>query len=156
MIWIVLGCLVVVAAVVAAFVVFDDVFVKCMATLFVLFLSPLLLSPIVWWLICATGGLMPGYGEGVRYGYVTKLSYRGLCWKTYEGQMQVGTGEMAALQRPFSFCVPNEEVRKQVVPLIGTGEKVGLRYRQWLVIPFRRGSVGYEIVGVEKLPPPET
>lgn len=155
MIWIVLGCLAIFAIGIVGFCCGygsfggGDVLDGCISGFGASFLGVCLIVPLVLWLICATGGLMPGYGEGVRYGYVTKMSHRGLYWKTHEGQMQIGTGEMAALQSPFCFCVPDEEVREQIMPLMGTRQKVGLRYRQWFIIPFRLGSSGYEIIGVE-------
>ena len=149
MFWIILGCIVTVALVVLVWCKANDLIDGIAGTILTLGLAILVVFPIVWWLVSATGGLMPNYGEGVKYGYLTKMSHHGLCWKTYEGRMQVGTGEMAALQQPFSFCVPDKDVRDQIAPLIGTGQRVGLKYRHWFWIPFRRGSSNCEIIGVE-------
>ncbi len=149
MIWIVLGCLLILAIVSFTFLSQDDCVTGCILGCMGAFPASLIVIPLVLWLICATAGLMPNYGEGVRYGYVTKMSHRGLLWKTHEGQMQIGTGEMAALQEPFCFCAPDENVRLELASLIGTRKKVGLRYQQWLLIPFRLGSSEYEIIGVE-------
>lgn len=92
-------------------------------------------------------GLLPGYSEGVREGYVTKLSKKGVLWKTWEGQLQVGTGELAAIQEPYHFSVVGGEMADQVRSMLG--KKVTIHYREWLVMPWSRGSSGNEVVKIE-------
>jgi hypothetical protein len=101
-------------------------------------------------LIASTGGLYDGYSEGYREGFVTKISHKGLIWKTWEGQMQVGVGELAALQEPFKFSMRDTEVIKLVQSLAGD-QRVKLHYTEWLIMPFKIGDSGYEIVKVEKI-----
>jgi len=103
-------------------------------------------------LISVTGGLMPDYGTGERIGYVTKLSRKGVIWKTWEGQVQLGVGEMASLQSPFEFSVPDEQVRQNVQAITGAKTRVCLTYKEWLRMPYWLGDSGYEIIDVKHVP----
>ena len=97
----------------------------------------------------ATTGIYRGYSEGERTGYVTKISVKGIIWKTYEGEMQIGVGEMAALQEPFKFSITDKTVLKKVSALAGSGKKARLKYIEWLVMPFKIGESGYELIKVD-------
>lgn len=96
-----------------------------------------------------TTGLMPSYSEGQREGYVTKLSHKGVVFKTWEGELQVGTGNLAALQAPWSFSVPDKKVLSRVVS--HDGRKVVVKYKQWLIMPYRLGSSGVELLEVREM-----
>jgi hypothetical protein len=87
-----------------------------------------------------TGGLMPNYSQGERNGYVTKLSYRGLIFKTWDGELQVGSGNQAALQEPFKFSVPDEKVREIMYEAADEGYRVKLLYNQYLLPDLRAGA----------------
>jgi energy-coupling factor transporter transmembrane protein EcfT len=100
------------------------------------------------------GGLQENYSEGLREGYVTKLSNTGIIWKTNEGQLQIGTGQMAALQEPWHFSCPDKDVWDRLNKLLG--KKVRIRYRQWLLQPYSEGDSGYEVVSVMPLDEVET
>lgn len=82
------------------------------ATCFVL----VILSCIV---LALTSGFVPSYSTGSREGYVTKISVKGLIFKTYEGQLQVGTGEMSALQEPWDFSVVDVSVLDKIEDCMG-------------------------------------
>lgn len=97
-------------------------------------------------IVGVTGGLLPGYSTGEREGYITKISHRGVIWKTWEGQIQVGTGNMAALQEPWGFSVVEEEILSEIQENLGN--RVRVTYKEWLMQPFNRGSSGYEITSV--------
>lgn len=96
-----------------------------------------------------TTGLVEQYSSGELEGYITKISYKGILWKTNEGEMQVGTGNIAVLQTPFEFSIVEKEILDKVHRNIG--KKVRVKYRQWFVMPYRLGSSGYELVEVEEL-----
>lgn len=98
------------------------------------------------WLSALTTGLYPGYSVGQREGYVTKISQKGLLWKTWEIEMQVGTGEMAALQAPHKLSV-TEDVIRHVQD--NFGGRVRVKYRQWLIMPFSVGDTNQEVTGIE-------
>ncbi len=99
--------------------------------------------------IRATGGMFPNYGDGVREGYITKVSYRGLVFKTYEAQLQVGTGQQAALQAPWDFSIPKGPLADEANKLLG--KKVRVTYKQWLLQPYWFGSTDYQTVSFEIL-----
>ena len=98
-------------------------------------------------------GLYRGYSVGERTGYITKIADKGIIWKTIEGQIQVGTGNMSALQAPFDFTI--RKSRPDLIALadsVGTSNvKIKLHYVQWLVMPYYVGSSGYEVDSIEIL-----
>jgi len=96
-----------------------------------------------------TTGLYPDYSEGVREGYVTKLCTRGLIYKTGEGELQVGTGELAGLKQPWHFSVSDYVVWVKLQTNIG--KHVRLTYKEWVFQPFWKGDSDYEIIDVEVL-----
>lgn len=109
----------------------------------------LLLSVITFYpVVAATTGLLPNYSKGERIGFITKISYEGVIWKTNELQMQVGTGNMAALQEPHPFSC-SAEVATQIKEHIG--QKVKIHYTEWSIMPFRKGESGYWVDRIEWL-----
>jgi hypothetical protein len=127
-------------------------------------LSIIVLASVAWWLLggmvafgvdaviisCGTG-LLPNYSEGVREGFVTKVSEKGVIWKTYEGQIQVGTGDISALQPPFEYSLPKSNKIMQSRLIASLGKKVRITYRQWFVMPYSVGESGYELLTIEEL-----
>ena len=83
----------------------DRYFEKFATSIFLWTIGPFVASLLCIFLIPATGGMLSGYSEGIREGYITKFSEKGIIWKTYEAQIQIGTGELAALQAPFAFSI---------------------------------------------------
>lgn len=106
------------------------------------------------WLAAMTTGVVPGYSDGDRVGYVTKMSHKGYVWKTWEGQIQVGQGSQVATQDPFEFSVVEERIKSELETALTSGKKVKIHYRQWLVMPYKKGSSSYEITSVEILNEP--
>lgn len=96
----------------------------------------------------ATTGFYPKYSKGERIGYFTKVSYKGILWKTHELQVQVGTGQMAALQAPHPFSCDQktaDEIKSHL------GHKARIHYSEWLIMPYRKGASGYWIDKIEWL-----
>jgi hypothetical protein len=94
----------------------------------------------------ATGGFWPDYSTGTREGYITKVSVKGAFWKTNEAQIQVGTGEMAALQEPFSFSISDPAMAELVNSYLG--DRVRIEYTQWLIQPYSLGETPYDCVSI--------
>jgi len=94
-----------------------------------------------------TTGFFDGYSEGERIGYFTKISRKGVIWKTWEAQIQVGTGKMAALQEPQPLSIINENLIQEIQENIGRKAKV--QYTQWLIMPYHIGDSGYLVTGIE-------
>ena len=101
--------------------------------------------------IAATGGIVPDYSVGTRDGYITKISRKGVVWKTYEGELQVGTGNMAALQEPFEFSVIDVNILPLLEEASNDAHRVRLNYTQYIVPDWRHASAHYVVNGVEVL-----
>lgn len=98
------------------------------------------------------GGLLRGYSDGVREGYITKISEKGLVWKTFEGEYQVGTGNMSAIQPPMQFSIPREAADLIKSANDNMGKKVRIKYLEWYWMPFKIGDSGYELISIELVP----
>lgn len=85
---------------------------------------------------------MPNYSDGSRVGTVTKLSYKGLIWKSWEGEMVMGgvrqnqdeNGNLNTVANVFAFNVDPDAVEK-VRKAQESGRPVKLIYRQWWLSP---------------------
>lgn len=111
----------------------------------------MILSPFVFFAAGRfAGGIIPEYSTGSRTGYITKVSRKGMFWQTNEAEMQVGVGQMAAVQVPFNFSIVDQDVLDDVSRYEGTDTRITVSYSQWLVQPLWRGRSGYEAVGVSE------
>jgi len=96
------------------------------------------------------------YAEGERIGYIVKESKKGLIFKTYEIEVQMGSGQQASLQPAVNMSVSKQEV----IDLIPSnlGKAVRVKYNQWLIQPITKGGSKYEVTEVnlveEKLEKP--
>ncbi len=99
------------------------------------------------------------YSTGIRAGVVVKLSERGFIFKTYEGQMNIGTfgafkNNDNQLSTVFEFSVPRD--RKDVIQALQevslTGERVNLHYEEKYFRYLWLGDSKYLITKVERLP----
>lgn len=103
--------------------------------------------PVTSW----TGGLLPEYSTGFRDGYITKMSHTGLFVKTWEGQMQVGTGNQTTLQEPFKFSFVDMGVREELEMAAEGGLRVRLAYDQFFIKDYRKGGTSYIVSSVTLL-----
>ncbi len=87
------------------------------------------------------------YSTGTRGGVVMKISKKGYIFKTYEGQLDVGT-----INDPWEFSVESSE--KEVIDNLNnvqqSGERVRLHYEEKFTTFFWRGDSKYFITKVEK------
>jgi len=95
-------------------------------------------------------GLMPTYSIGQRDGYITKMSCKGVIFKTWECEMQVGSGQQAALQAPWAFSIPASLTGAVE---LAQGKHVRVRYGEWLILPSRLGKSSYLATSIEISPP---
>jgi hypothetical protein len=98
--------------------------------------------------------LFANYSEGSRTGYVTKISHKGVMFKTYEGEMNFGFfGGSANNGRPadnvWYFSVVDSKVAKQVEDASKAGHKVTLYYKQKYIKISLRGDTEYLVYKVE-------
>lgn len=95
------------------------------------------------------------FSEGSRSGIVQKISKKGVVFKTYEGQMDIGGlqatqgGKMTSV---FEFSVDDDQ--KQLIKMLeevsATGERVTLKYEEkFFQFPWR-GDTKYFVVELER------
>jgi len=139
-------CLVVV--VIAGAIAFNlaDNYDRVVATCFTMVITTAIMAALFCPIAQLTGGFLPDYSEGYREGYVTKISQKGIIWKTFEGQIQVGTGSQAALQAPFDFSTDDPDMAEFVEGYLG--DRVRIKYSQWFIMPFSKGESGYTIIEI--------
>lgn len=84
----------------------------------------------------------PDYSNGSRVGVVTKLSYKGIFYKSWEGELNMGgvrqqtdsDGHVSTVANVFEFNAdPGAVAALQAA--MRTGAPVELTYRQWFVSP---------------------
>ncbi len=83
------------------------------------------------------GGAFQNYANGTRAGVVTKMSNKGLFWKSWEAEMNTGgtvQGENGAVASVFAFNVDPKAVL-EIKTALENGKRVQVVYRQWAIKP---------------------
>lgn len=105
-----------------------------------------LLLPFVCLAIKITG-IPIHYSDGERSGVVVKLSKKGVFWKTWEGEMNMGSMERghddSSIPSRWQFSVSDERVVRDIQDASRRGQRITLYYTEPLVLPLSRGSSGY-------------
>jgi prepilin-type N-terminal cleavage/methylation domain-containing protein len=98
------------------------------------------------------GGINQNYSNGARVGVVTKLSQKGVIWKSWEGEMLMALPASTGTVQPekFEFNVSPEAVDK-VTAAMKSGHRIELVYRQWWSPPMKIDH-DYVIVDVKDIP----
>lgn len=99
---------------------------------------------------------VPDYSQGSRAGVVTKFSRKGLVFKSWEGELNLGgfrnqtdvEGRSSVVANVFAFSVISQEIATQIEDALRSGKRVELVYRQWLVAPATQETC-YAIVQVK-------
>jgi uncharacterized protein YxeA len=96
------------------------------------------------------------YSKGYRNGTVVKISEKGVMFKTWEGQLNIGAYTNAGEGAPttiWEFSVPgsNEKVLEDINASIDNGKRVKLHYKEKLVTLPWRGDTKYLIYKVDIL-----
>jgi hypothetical protein len=96
------------------------------------------------------------YGDGDRAGTVIKLSRKGVLFKTYEGQLNMGMGihdssADIAVSNVWSFSVSasDSSALKALDSALMTGKRAKLHYREKFVLVPWRGETKYQVYKVE-------
>ena len=97
------------------------------------------------------------YSQGTRAGTVVKMSHRGVIFKTYEGQLNLGgfsgeTGSPASSLWDFSVDGSKDELIKQLEDASLNGKRVKLYYNEKFYNFSWRGDTKYFIYKVETAP----
>lgn len=97
--------------------------------------------------------IMPNYSSGQRTGVVVKLSKKGIFYKTWEGQMNIGSmstdGNGVAVPTVFNFSVKDDAIAEEISRAAEEGKRITLVYEQALSRSFREGETPYLIVDVK-------
>lgn len=90
-----------------------------------------------------------GYSEGERSGTIVKFSYKGLFWKSHEGQLALGAMTQDGAPSLWEFHVDDPAVVSKIEQAQRDGSRVSLHYVQWAISPCTQDS-DYDVVSVEK------
>lgn len=92
---------------------------------------------------CMIGGCSPRYSSGDKVGVIVQLSRKGLIWKSWEGQLNMGgfrqrtnRDGLAGTLNTCEFNVAPEAVEKVMAAQI-SGDRVILVYRSWFQPPIQ-------------------
>ena len=88
-------------------------------------------------------GCVPDYSQGERVGVVTKLSYKGIIWKSWEGALNEGgtrvgvgqDGKRDTVPNVMQFNVQDPAIVKTLQSAMNTGRRVKITYAQWMISP---------------------
>jgi len=93
-------------------------------------------------MVAFLAGCGRNYSNGSRVGVVTKLSEKGVIWKSWEGELNLGGVRQGTDANGNSSVVPNifefnadPSVVSKLQEAMRTGKRVELVYRQWLIAP---------------------
>lgn len=115
--------------------------------------TALIAAPFV---VRCCGGANLEYSSGSRSGVIQKLSKKGVIWKTWEGELNLGyntattdsDGRMTIAPELFLFSVSSEQVAKELKGAEMSGRRVTIEYKQYLLRGFDKGWTDYDITGV--------
>ncbi len=97
------------------------------------------------------GGCGRGYSEGDRMGVVTKLSYKGHWWKSWEGELNIGGNSGGSVPTTWKFTVVDAKVVPLVQAAAASGKPVMLHYIEWTESPVEMDT-NYEAITVTVMP----
>ena len=108
------------------------------------------------------GAVSPTYSDGDRVGVVTKFSHKGMIFKSFEGELNMGgfktvtvednagTNVNSVVGNVFEFSVRDEGIGKQITEAMESGKRVKLHYDESMFKPYDL-STGYVVNRVEIL-----
>jgi hypothetical protein len=102
--------------------------------------------------------LFGSYSDGNRAGTVMKLSRKGLLFKTYEGELNLGMvlndNSGASVSNVWEFSVPasNQEALDKLDTALARGHRAKLHYREMFTKVPWRGDTKYLVYKVELAP----
>jgi hypothetical protein len=102
---------------------------------------------------CCVGGCDRGYSEGDRAGVVVKFSKKGLIWKTWEGEMNLGGMRQSGTDtvvNTWGFSVMHDADVQAVKAALASGKPITIHYVQWVQGPATHIGSDYEVLSVEK------
>ncbi len=93
------------------------------------------------------------YSEGTRTGYLVKISYKGIVFKTYEGQLNLGgfqqPGQAAVLGNIWEFSVSKRNVYERLQQY--EGKQVTVYYKEKINAMPWQGKTNYLVYDVKPI-----
>ena len=91
------------------------------------------------------------YSDGIKTGSITKFTQKGLIFKTWEGQLNLGgmvsDGDGGMVANVWNFSVQDPIIAEQLQSLQG---RVSLKYDQHILVPIYEGSTNYIITDIKE------
>ena len=102
------------------------------------------------------GGLNIEYSEGSRSGVIQKLSKKGVVWKTWEGELNLGyndsridlEGRQTIVPAVFLFSCSSDDTAKSLREAEQAGRRVTIDYKQYVLRGWDKGSTSYDVTKV--------
>jgi hypothetical protein len=102
------------------------------------------------------GGMNIEFSEGSRSGVIQKLSKKGMIWKTWEGELNLGyteastdsNGHQSIRPAMFFFSVSDDAVAERLKKAEIGGKRVTLDYKQYFLRGWDKGGTSYDVVDV--------
>ena len=102
------------------------------------------------------GGLNIEYSEGSRSGVIQKLSKKGVIWKTWEGELNLGyndsrsdsDGRQTIVPAVFLFSCSDDDTAKSLREAEQAGKRITIDYKQYLLRGWDKGSTSYDATKV--------
>lgn len=92
-------------------------------------------------------GIPISLSEGERTGVVTKISKKGIMFKTWEAQMNLGgfvtNSEGQMVPNVWLFSIESDDLAKNVSEVSRQGIPVTIEYEQMVAVPFSVGETNY-------------
>ena len=96
----------------------------------------------------ALSACAPNYSDGTRVGVITKISHKGLIFKSWEGSLNQGgtknssdgNGNTTVVANVTDFNVQDSTLLKKIQEAAASGKRVELTYSQWFVSPINIDS----------------
>lgn len=93
--------------------------------------------------LLALSACAPNYSDGTVTGVVTKLSNKGLIFKSWEGSLNQGgtknsidsSGKTSVVTNAVGFNVSDPALVTQLQAAMASGARVEITYHQWFVSP---------------------
>ena len=104
------------------------------------------ITGVVLFIACAVfgfpGGIGADYSNGSRTGVITKFSYKGLMFKSYEGEILMGgtrkvvrDNHVSSVANVVSFSVINKNVADKIMAAMQSGDTVEIVYNGYFMHP---------------------
>jgi len=100
---------------------------------------------------------LTNYSEGERAGSITKLSKKGIIFKTWEGSIDMGIYQGARPNKGsventiWDFSVANDDIAKQIQEANARGNRVVLHFKEKYMKLFWVGETKYIVTAVEEV-----